>query len=167
MRNEPSNVDQGPRPRTPTPPPPTPPIIAPISRRRRLLSGHSRDHNDDDDGEDNSDEDEEEDDDELVSAVYHLPPPSVLSEGGRCPRLPPAEPPPALEGLHLDLEQTDDMPPAILLSNHMVRSENQCLEQTQPLLHLKNPLFMVRFIDRVLSGMKLRETKEFDYLLVL
>jgi hypothetical protein len=120
MRNEPSNVNQGPRARTPTPPPP--PSATNINRSRP--EERSDNLHDDEDGDD-EDEEEEDDGEDSMADVYSLPPPLPLaaSGGGRCPRLPPAEPPPLLEGLHMDLEQTDDTPPAILLSNHMVRSE--------------------------------------------
>jgi hypothetical protein len=82
MRNEPSNVNQGPKERTPTPPPSTT-------------------------GEDSPD-------------IYSLPPPTP-STGDRCPRIPPVGPPPVLEGVDLELQISDSTPPAILLSNHMVR----------------------------------------------
>jgi hypothetical protein len=122
MRNEPSNVNQGPRARTPTPPPPPPPSATNINRPRP--EERSDNLHDEEDGDDEH-EGEEDDGEDSMADVYSLPPPLPLaaSGGGRCPRLPPAEPPPLLEGLHMDLEQTDDTPPAILLSNHMVRSE--------------------------------------------
>jgi hypothetical protein len=122
MRNEPSNVNQGPRARTPTPPPPPPSSATNINRSRP--EERSDNLHDEEDGDD-EDEEEEDDGEDSMADVYSLPPPLPLaaSGGGRCPRLPPAEPPPLLEGLHMDLEQTDDTPPAILLSNHMVRSE--------------------------------------------
>jgi hypothetical protein len=126
MRNEPSNVNQGPRARTPTPPPPPPPSANNINRSRpEERSDNLHDDGDGDDEDAAEDEEEEDDGEDPMADVYSLPPPLPLaaSGGGRCPRLPPAEPPPLLEGLHMDLEQTDDTPPAILLSNHMVRSE--------------------------------------------
>jgi hypothetical protein len=90
----------------------------------RAVSGEPRDPGTEDDEEDDEFDDDEDDRDDSMADVYSLPPPVPLSEeegGRRCPRLPPPEPPPVLEGLHMDLEQTDDTPPAILLSNHMVR----------------------------------------------
>lgn len=125
MRNEPSNVNQGPRARTPTPPPPAhrPPLLReelppPLKDETQKQNRYS----DDDEAEDEEEDDEAADD--SMADVYVLPTPVPLSEDGgtgRCPRLPPPEPPLVLEGLHMDLEQTDDTPPAILLSNHMVR----------------------------------------------
>jgi len=53
--------------------------------------------------------------------VYKLPPPVSIPEVGPSPRIPP--PPPVQTGteLDLDLDQTDAPPPALLLSNHLVR----------------------------------------------
>ena len=53
--------------------------------------------------------------------VYKLPPPTPVSQDDRSPRLPP---PPSIQAgaeLDLDLDQTDAPPPALLLSNHLVR----------------------------------------------
>ena len=53
--------------------------------------------------------------------VYKLPPPTPVSQDDRSPRLPP---PPSVQAgaeLDLDLDQTDAPPPALLLSNHLVR----------------------------------------------
>ena len=53
--------------------------------------------------------------------VYALPAPEPAPDATRCPRVPAARPPPVLEGVDLELEGGDSTPPAILLSNHMVR----------------------------------------------
>jgi len=53
--------------------------------------------------------------------VYSLPAPEEAPDPTRCPRVPPPRPPPVLEGVDLELEISDSTPPAILLSNHMVR----------------------------------------------
>ena len=55
--------------------------------------------------------------------VYSLPAPEEAPDPTRCPRVPPPRPPPVLEGVDLELEISDSTPPAILLSNHMVRLE--------------------------------------------
>ena len=88
MRNEPSNTDQAPRERSPTPPPPSADSPTP-------------------DEEDNRED------------IYALPTPTPF-EGEKCPRIP-VVPPAVLEGLDVDLQGTNNTPPAILLSNHMVR----------------------------------------------
>jgi len=90
MKNEPTNTDQAPRLRTPTPQP--------------------------EDDEDKMEDDSEEDN----KNVYQLPPPTHLLEDGRSPRIPPP-PLQLIEGLDMDLDQIDAPPPALLLSNHMVR----------------------------------------------
>lgn len=92
MRNEPANTNQAPRDRTPTPEP----------------------------GSDS----EEETDTSGERPVYHLPPPTPLtSSEGPSPRLPPPPPPcQTAASLDLDLDMSDSAPPpALLLSNHLVR----------------------------------------------
>jgi len=89
MKNEPSNTDQCPKERVPTPTPSSPdPAAGPAT------------------------EPEE---------IYALPEPVPVENEGHCPRVPPPRPPPVLEGVDLELEISDSTPPAILLSNHMVR----------------------------------------------
>jgi len=86
MRNEPSNTDQCPKARTPTP---VPPSTVP-------------------------------EDKDTGNEVYSLPSPEPYV-GDHCPRIPAPQPLPALEGVDLELQISDSTPPAVLLSNHMVR----------------------------------------------
>jgi len=60
------------------------------------------------------------DQDPELQDIYSLPAPEPV-EDGKCPRVPPPRPPPVLQGVDLELQVSDSTPPAILLSNHMVR----------------------------------------------
>ena len=53
--------------------------------------------------------------------VYKLPPHAPIPADGPSPRIPPAPPVQTGAELDLDLDQTDAPPPALLLSNHLVR----------------------------------------------
>lgn len=92
MKNEPTNTEQGPRHRTPTPGP----------------------------DEEDEDLDDSEDEQDKSNSVFKLPPPSINAGDGKSPRIPPP-PLQLIEGLDMDLDQTDAPPPNLLLSNHMVR----------------------------------------------
>ena len=95
MKNEPSNTDQGPKNRSPTPSPPSPEVTSSNTAETAT---------------DEAD-------------IYQLPAPlpAAPEAGGKCPRIPPTRPPPILQGVDLELQISDSTPPAILLSNHMVR----------------------------------------------
>jgi len=91
MKNEPTNTEQGPRHRTPTP------------------------------GPDDEDEDlDESEDEDKSNSVFKLPQPDFIVGDGKSPRIPPP-PLQLIEGLDMDLDQTDAPDAKLLLSNHMVR----------------------------------------------
>jgi len=103
MTNEPSNTDQCPKERVPTPPPPDQP-----ESQDDPAAATSKTSTDGGVG-------------EKLEDIYALPRPEPVALEGHCPRVPPPRPPPVLEGVDLELEISDSTPPAILLSNHMVR----------------------------------------------